>query len=473
MGLREKTIEGGAAMRAPSQPSAVARVTGAVARALGDVPRLVLAVSGGRDSMVMLDAVARTHRDRVCLVATFDHGTGPAASDAAALVEARSAALGLPVVRGRAERAVHGEAAWREVRWRFLREVAGAHDALVATAHTRDDQVETVLMRAFRGAGARGLAGLYATPGVARPLLDVSRGEVARYAAEQSLQWVEDPSNASRRFLRNRVRLDLLPTLERAHPGLGDELLAIARRAAALRTDVDQFIDHALEVRTTHGGRGIAVARAELLGYDAQGLRLLWPALAARAGIVLDRRGTERLRQFTIKGAPGGRIQLSGGYEAVMNRGVIAVRRSGEGGALAPRGAADVAPRTLDRGEGGTLSWGGWHFRSMGPVNCELEGAEREGTAGGLWSAALPGDQTLQVRPWRPGDRMTPHGAAAPRRVKGLLRDAGIDAAARRGWLVVLAGDEIVWIPGVRRSSAATVRSGRPLVLYHCERDDR
>jgi tRNA(Ile)-lysidine synthase len=67
---------------------------------------------------------------------------------------------------------------------------------------------------------------------------------------------------------------------------------------------------------------------------------------------------------------------------------------------------------------------------------------------------------------------MTPHGAAAPRRVKGLLRDAGIDAASRAGWPVVLAGDEIVWIPGVRRSSAATVRSGRPVVLYQCERDD-
>lgn len=470
MGLPEKTIEGGAAMRGPSQTSAVARVTEAVARAVDDVPRLVLAVSGGRDSMVMLDAVARTHRDRVRAVATFDHGTGPAASEAATLVEARATALGLPVVRGRAERAVHGEAAWRELRWRFLREVAGAHDALVATAHTRDDQVETVLMRALRGAGARGLAGLYA-PGVVRPLLEVSRGDVARYVAEQSLPWVEDPSNASRRFLRNRVRLDLLPALEQVRPGFGDELLAIARRAATLRADVDRFIDRTLDVRSTLGGRGIAVARAELLGYDAQGLRLLWPALAARAGIVLDRRGTERLGQFTIKGAPGGRIQLSGGYEAVMSRGVIAVRRSGDGGggALVPRGATDVAPRTLD----GALSWGGWHFRSMGPVNCELEGAVGEGMAGGLWSAALPADQPLRVRPWRPGDRMTPHGAAAPRRVKGLLRDAGIDAAARRGWPVVLAGDEIVWIPGVRRSSAATVRSGRPLVLYHCERDDR
>jgi tRNA(Ile)-lysidine synthase len=68
---------------------------------------------------------------------------------------------------------------------------------------------------------------------------------------------------------------------------------------------------------------------------------------------------------------------------------------------------------------------------------------------------------------------MTPHGSFTARRVKGLLRDAGLDVVRRAGWPVVLADDEIVWIPGVRRSSAATVRSGRPVVLFHCDRIDR
>ncbi len=67
---------------------------------------------------------------------------------------------------------------------------------------------------------------------------------------------------------------------------------------------------------------------------------------------------------------------------------------------------------------------------------------------------------------------MVPAGAAGPRRVKGLLRDAGVDAARRAGWPVVLADDEIVWVPGVRRSDAATVRSGRPAWVYVCERID-
>jgi tRNA(Ile)-lysidine synthase len=105
-------------------------------------------------------------------------------------------------------------------------------------------------------------------------------------------------------------------------------------------------------------------------------------------------------------------------------------------------------------------SLGAWRFR---------RGASAKES---LWSAALPADAELTARAWRPGDRMTPLGATAPRRVKGLLRDAGIDAARRAGWPVVLAGEEIVWIPGVRRSLAATARSGKPVVQVTCESPD-
>jgi tRNA(Ile)-lysidine synthetase-like protein len=85
----------------------------------------------------------------------------------------------------------------------------------------------------------------------------------------------------------------------------------------------------------------------------------------------------------------------------------------------------------------------------------------------------LPVDATLTVRGWRPGDRMRVAGANAARRVKRFFADARIAGPDRAGWPVVLAGDEIVWIPGVRRSDAATVRSGRPGLRYTCERDLR
>jgi tRNA(Ile)-lysidine synthase len=432
---------------------AVAACVSGVSDALRGAGPLVLAVSGGRDSMVLLDVFARHFRDRVACVATFDHGSGAAATAAAELVEGRAKALGIPVRRGRMESGAGArrEVEWREARWSFLDGVARATGARVATAHTRDDQVETVFMRVLRGSGARGLAGLYASSPVVRPLLGVARREVACYAAALGVEWIEDPSNLSRLHLRNRVRLDLLPALERSAPGLSEELLELSRRAAALREELDKVI--ARSIRGSVSGGTLKVARADLQGYDAAGLRLLWPALAARVGAVLDRRGTERITEFTISGSAGARIQLSGGWDVVLHRGSIVLRRARLDDA--PRGALPLK---------GEVSFGGWLFRP-------LEG--EPGSAGrGRWLAALPVDATLSVRSWRSGDRMTPFGAAAPRRVKGLFRDAGIDAVRRRGWPVVLADDEIVWIPGVRRGAASEYLSDRRAVVYECERHD-
>ncbi|HUO52828.1 MAG TPA: tRNA lysidine(34) synthetase TilS [Gemmatimonadaceae bacterium] len=419
-----------------------------VARAFAAVPRVVLAVSGGCDSMVLMHAAARAAPGRIAAVATFDHGSGAAARRAAALVVREAERLGLPVRHGRARAVLRGEAQWRAARWAFLRAVARDAEAVVATAHTRDDQLETVIMRVLRGSGARGLAGLYAESDVRRPFVELPRTEVIAYARAHGVRWVEDPSNRSRAHLRNRIRLDLAPALERVRPGFALELLALARRAAALRADVEREAN-ALGARRE--GAALAVARDALLRYDANGLAMLWPVLAAGLGLALDRRGVARLAAFTRDGRPGARIPLAGGFEAVAHRGNILLRP-------AIHQVAAARPVRVGRG---VATVGAWRFRP----------APAAGDA--LWCAALPADAELTARAWRPGDRMTPLGADAPRRVKGLLRDAGLDAARRAGWPVVLAGEEIVWIPGVRRSLAATERSGRPVVTLCCEpRDD-
>lgn len=421
-------------------------VEGAVARAFRGESSVVLAVSGGRDSMALLEAAARVARDRVAAVATFDHGTGAAATDACELAASRARELGLEVERGVADQPLRGESAWRRARWEWLHRVARARRARVATAHTRDDHLETVLMRALRGAGARGLAALDVDGPVLRPLLSLTRAEVDAFAEERSVRWLDDPTNASLAHLRNRVRLELLPALEGAQPGFGRELLDLSRRAATLRREVERLVRRHVRV-TVHEG-SLAVARSDLVRYDAQGLATLWPAIAARLGVALDRRGTARLSEFTIGGAPGARIQLSGGVEVVAHRGKLVLRR------MSVLVACDARPL-----RDGT-SFGGWRFRRG-------DGAPRD-----AWGAELPEDDRLEVRMWRPGDRMVPLGAAAPRRVKGLLRDAGVDAARRAGWPVVLAEGRIVWIPGVRRSGAAAVRSGGPSLTFLCERID-
>src|SRR5262249_55497921 len=150
-----------------------------------------------------------------------DHGTGAAATEATALVERVASERGVDVVVGRASRAStsRSEAAWRTARWTFLREVARSCNASVATAHTADDQIEPLLMRTLRVCGARGLAGLLAPSEVLRPLISLRRAALFDYAVERGLEWVEDPTNAANRFLRNRLRHEILPALRRANPG--------------------------------------------------------------------------------------------------------------------------------------------------------------------------------------------------------------------------------------------------------------
>ncbi|HKG90350.1 MAG TPA: tRNA lysidine(34) synthetase TilS [Gemmatimonadaceae bacterium] len=424
-------------------------------RALGARAPVVLAVSGGRDSMALMEAAARAAPGAVAAVATFDHGTGPAARRAAAHVRRRARALGFAVAGGRAAPGLRGEAAWRSARWDFLRRVAERYSASVATAHTLDDQVETVFIRILRGAGARGLAGMWAEGDVVRPLLGLRRSAVARYAQEMGVEFVEDPSNASRAHLRNRVRLDLLPAIRRLRPNFERDLLDLARRAAEWRREMDALAERIGATMDAHGT--LHVAEGAVRGYDPEALRVLWPAVAARAGLTLDRRGTYRLAEFTISGRSGSRVQLSGGLEVVRHRSELMLRRT-----LAEPPSETGTAVTL----AGAMQLGRWILRPM-------EEPDRQSGANGMWIARLPTDVPLAVRVWSPGDRMRAQGRRAARRVKRYFAEAGIPAVDRASWPVVLAGDEILWVPGVCRGDAAAERSGRPGSWYLCERTNQ
>jgi tRNA(Ile)-lysidine synthetase-like protein len=299
----------------------------AVAAALEASPRVVLAVSGGIDSMVLLTAASHlpVRSRRKMTVATFDHGTGRAAGRAAALVARESSRMGIPCVCGRAETVGTREEEWRRARWTFLNQVATTRSAVVVTAHTRDDQVETVFMRILRDAGPRGLAGLYADSEVVRPFLDLRRAAIAEYAAANRVKFLEDPTNTDRKHLRNRIRLDLLPSILRRNPRFADELLALASTSAEWRRSLEEIAGTVDPTPAVDGA--LRIDRGSLRGFDAESLRVLWPALAARASVVMDRRGTHRAAEFTMKGATGGAIQLSGGVEILMRRDHMLLRR--------------------------------------------------------------------------------------------------------------------------------------------------
>jgi tRNA(Ile)-lysidine synthase len=300
--------------------------------------RLVLGLSGGADSVALLDALvslAARHRFRV-VVAHLDHGLRPDSAEDAAFCRHLCEALGVPLhaavadvsVRARRERGGLEQAARRE-RYRFLRRVreeTGA--AAIAVAHTRDDQAETLIMRLLRGAGATGLGGMRPRSGrLLRPLLEVSREEVVAHLRERGLRWREDPTNADLRHLRNRVRHELLPYLEaRFNPALREGLARtaglLAEEAAHLVGEADALLER--------------IARAEGAGIvlDASGLASAPPAVArvavrqalrragglARVGAV----HVERVLKLAgSKGASGRRLPLPGGREVRYRQGEL------------------------------------------------------------------------------------------------------------------------------------------------------
>lgn len=315
----------------------------AIAKALRALPRdrYLLAVSGGRDSMALLEAFVEHRPELLVAVATFDHGTGPAARRAVECVIDACRRHGVPVVAGFAagasgappaggpaaadgvrrtaysfgsaqHRALRPtEASWRADRWRFLRAVADEHRATIATAHTLDDQAETVAMRILRGASARGLAAMAArTKGVIRPLLDVRRAEVTAYAVARGIRFVDDPTNASPAYLRNRLRADFLRAAAGLRPEFVTELCAVGVRAASWRRDLAELAD-GLSAQLV--GPTLVIAADVLDGIDERGFAVLWPELAGRVGIRMDRRGVARAAAWAATAGAGQRIPLSGG----------------------------------------------------------------------------------------------------------------------------------------------------------------
>ena len=275
--------------------------------------------------MVLLHAAAKIiNRERI-VVATFDHATGPHSTRATSLVRRQCGRLGIKCASGRSAKPRERESDWRDERWRFLRAAASASERRIVTAHTLDDQIETVFMRILRDAGARGLSGLFAESDIARPFITLRRSDVARYAAANRVMYVEDPSNRSPVHLRNRVRHDLLPAIVAVRPSFPAELIGVAREAARWRRSMASLADAAGAEAAPNGS--LRIARAAVAGYDAEVLRTLWPALAAKANVVMDRRGTHRLAEFTMTGHTGGSIQLSGGIEVRMFRDHLLLRR--------------------------------------------------------------------------------------------------------------------------------------------------
>ncbi|HXV13063.1 MAG TPA: tRNA lysidine(34) synthetase TilS [Candidatus Krumholzibacteria bacterium] len=415
---------------------------------------VLVAVSGGADSMALVDALRAVVQP---VVAHFDHRLREDSAHDAEHVAAYARAHGLEFVlgsedvarRARAERASIEEAA-RNARYQFLTATAKHLGAsCIATAHTQTDQVETVLMRILRGAGRVGLAGIPARRGsFVRPLLGITRADTRDYCASRGVVFVDDPTNEDVQFARNRVRHQILPELRAMFPSIDDALLRIAegargeQRAFEARTDVRRV------VREEESGVWVLGLDAFEALDDDDATALLRDALA-HAGLAHDvgRVHYQRLLELVRSTHAGSSVDLPR----------VRARREHDAIVLRPREAASERPAALLTIPGRTRA-GDWlietSFIDAAAARRELAGASRDATTAYFDADAV--STRLVARAPREGDRMRPFGLDGRKKLSDLFVDRKVPRRARERALVV-EGETIHWVPGVATSDDGRV----------------
>lgn len=439
--------------------------------------KVVVGVSGGPDSLCLLDVL--TGLGFPTLVAHFDHRWRSGSWRDAQFVLRTARRLGLPAVVERAERgeATPGadEEAARISRYRFLvREARRWGASAIATGHTADDQAETILMHLLRGTGVHGLRGM--TPrtdlrtwgalgnpndlSLVRPLLGTTRAETEAYCRERGFRPRRDPTNLDRSFFRNRLRHELLPTLARYNPRIRDILV---RTGEVMRQEVE-MVEAMVEaaapaVLDSNAAGTVRIDRNAFLsqpgpvqaGLLVRGARLLAPDLRdfGFEAVALARARLESTRR-------GRRTPLSNGLELVESGAWSLLVRLGESPALQeypllPR----KSPAHLVAGAP-VLLHGGWRLtlsrtpRPVAPPTVRgVNGLTRE-----AWVNRDRVDRDLVVRGPRPGDRMQPLGMVGHRKLSEIFNTAKIPAEARSRWPVVVCGEAVVWLCGLRVDDA-------------------
>jgi tRNA(Ile)-lysidine synthase len=422
--------------------------------------RVAVAVSGGADSVALLLAMANSRPASGIVVSTIHvhHGLrGAEADDDAAFVEELAGRLDVPlhIERGdaaalAAERGQGMEEAARTLRYGVFRaRLASREIDAVATAHTLDDQAETVLMKLLRGAWTEGLGGIApiadeaAGGRIVRPLLGVTRAEILTYLQEAGQPWREDSSNQDPAFARNRIRHTLLPQLRDYAPNAAEQL---ARLAAVARDEEAWWARELARVLpglilpgkpVRGGGRANSTQPGEAaLAIEVDRLAALHPALERRVlraaaeqlGTPIGFAHTEALRELA-RSVPGtgkrGRLELGHGLVAERTARELRLSRA----SADPRTGASVLPELVV------------------PVPGRIEAAQY-----GLIIEAegrLPGETPLLLRTPQPGDRVLLRHSRSPKTVKDVLERGGWCAADRARWPVLALGKQIVWMRGV------------------------
>jgi len=429
--------------------------------------RVAVACSGGADSVALLHILVELRETLgvVLSVAHFHHQIrGSEADEDHQFVEELAARLRLEFHSGSgnvpehaAESKISLETAARELRHNWFAELIqqGRVDK-IATAHTLDDQAETVLMRILRGTGVRGLAGIapaQKAKHLVRPLLTVSRQEVEAYVRAKGQSWRDDSSNRELGHTRNRIRHKLLPLLESFNPAIRQTLSDLADMAQAEEEywsgEVASLLPRLVhEGKPSRSGRSSSGEAKGVLALDLLALHGLPLALrrhvihgmAQRLGVALEFKHIQQLTALAEHGKHGAKLVLPDGLLANRTAREIQFSKNKQeppenycyslpipGEVSVPELGTTIRARLISDGKQKGLGY----------------------NAATLLKASLLGSE-LTVRNWRAGDKFFPAHTQSPKKVKELLQPGRLgyelSPAQRKAWPVAESAGQIVWM---------------------------
>lgn len=419
--------------------------------------RALVAVSGGPDSVALLDLLVQTREVHGLdlVVGHLDHGIHPDSALVAHQVESLAKHYGIPVEIGRLSLGPGArETEARAARYAWLEEVRARVGAqIILTAHHADDQVETILMRVLGGSGPAGLAGMAPASGtLVRPLLSVSRRELICHLQERGLEAWLDPANTDPRHLRSWIRTELLPALRLRTPAVDANLQRLSRQAAHDRAAWDALLDVLPGLDLAEESDGISVATPSLGGYDSALVQAVILAAARRAGCQLGPARIGRVLALLEGGVSGTRAPLGSGWTAELAFGRLRIWQ---------RVPEDQPPTWSLEGERGEGVWGRWSFR-WEPAVAPAEQARTGQTAWFRFDA-------LRVRAWSPGEKVKPLGGTGRRLIVRCFQEGKVPRGRRETWPVLARHDEVIWIPGVCRSDALLPEGGTEALRVDAE----
>ena len=422
--------------------------------------RVIAAVSGGPDSVVLLYILAELALELkfTLRAAHLDHMIrGAEAGADARFVEQLAEKMGIPVTVDRVDvpalqkkKKLSPEDAARRARYEFLFRLAEEVSASkIALGHHADDQAETVLLHLLRGAGPEGLAGMeYRSGRLCRPLLGVRRQEVLDFCKEKGLTYRTDSTNRDTIYLRNRVRLELIPLLAEYNPNVVE---AVNRTADIIRLE-----NAYLEARAHEAFSGaVHVLGDSRIKLNVPVFRELDTALQRRVllrcfGILYGGEGyteffhVENLRQFVSTGSSGRNLDLPLGLVAEKIYDAVELKPAAGGeetGTAWEPVFLNVPGVTEVPALGASVNAEILHRKTLKDLNVPADTALLD-----MGKMKLP----LYIRPWAPGDAFHPLGAPGKKKVKDFFIDAKVPRRERARLPVVLDMQHILWVAGMR-----------------------